>query len=413
MRAAGIDEHRRAPWTAIEVVLVLGRADHQVLGAQCVLVRRRRTRADLAVGVAADAAVAAGEIAQARWHRHQVAGPGGAALAAQDQAVAFAHRDVPAQHGIGLHEAGIRTDALDAVGHHLRVHQRRGVVDRIGEFGAGGVAPALAQRVDRGDRGPVLVDLAAAAGDQLEVAQVDVIGLLVIRAGGEGVPAVEPVERRDAVAGDQALALLRIVQLRVHLVAAVVQEPPLDATAHTRAALAAVAQAGGVDGALGAGQLHVHRHVAVRVGLVRTRLDVDHAEIVQLGQRLPQAIQLALVVVAALVPVHQRVEQLVDEVVLYETHRAHVVAAATVPGQVDVCGVVGACDLHLALGVVGIEVATLGQASGDGDLAGFVLGVLEALALARLERGQVVLQVLVVDRRAAPARAHPRAVLQP
>ncbi|KAG0763954.1 hypothetical protein G6F22_018320 [Rhizopus arrhizus] len=120
----------------------------------------------------------------------------------------------------------------------------------------------------------------------------------------------------------------------------------------------------------------------------------------RLGQRLPQAIQLALVVVAALVPVHQRVEQLVDEVVLYETHRAHVVAAATVPGQVDVCGVVGACDLHLALGVVGIEVATLGQASGDGDLAGFVLGVLEALALARLERGQVVLQVLVVDRRA-------------
>lgn len=164
--------------------------------------------------------------------------------------------------------------------------------------------------------------------------------------------------------------------------------------------LAAVAQAGGVDRALGPGQLHVHRHIAVLVGLVRARLDVDHAEVVQLGQRLPQAVQLALVVVAALVPVHQRIEQLVDEVVLLEAHRAHVVAAAAVPGQVDVGGIVGAGDLHLALGVVGIEVTTLGQAPGDGDLAGFVLGVLEALALARLERGQVILQVLVVHRRA-------------
>ena len=168
----------------------------------------------------------------------------------------------------------------------------------------------------------------------------------------------------------------------------------------TPAALAAVAQACGVDGALGPGQLHVHRHFAVFIGLVRARLDVDHAEVVQLGQRLAQPVQLALVVVAALVPVHQWIEQLVDEVILLEAHRAHVVAAAAVPGQVDVGGVVGAGDLHLALGVVGIEVATLGQAPGDGDLAGFVLGVLEALALARLEGGQVVLQVLVVHRRA-------------
>ncbi|KMR35050.1 hypothetical protein EY05_14915, partial [Staphylococcus aureus] len=59
----------------------------------------------------------------------------------------------------------------------------------------------------------------------------------------------------------------------------------------------------------------------------------------------------------------------------------------------------GTGDLHLALGVVGIEITTLGQATGDGDLAGFVLRVLETLALARLERGQVVLQVLVVHRR--------------
>ncbi|MNI54203.1 hypothetical protein D3C73_1090900 [compost metagenome] len=103
--------------------------------------------------------------------------------------------------------------------------------------------------------------------------------------------------------------------------------------------------------------------------------------------------------VAALVPVHQRVEQLVVEVILLEGHRAHVVAAAAVPGQVDVGSVVRAGDLHLALGVVGVEVATLGQAPGHGDLAGFVLGMFEALALAGLECGQVVLQVLVVHRR--------------
>src|SRR5690606_4085419 len=96
------------------------------------------------------------------------------------------------------------------------------LVDRVGELVAGAVAPALAQRVDRGDGGPVLVDLAAAAADQLEVAHVDVARLLVVGAGGEGVPAVEPAERRNAVAGDQALALLRVVQLRVELVAAAV-----------------------------------------------------------------------------------------------------------------------------------------------------------------------------------------------
>ncbi len=65
---------------------------------------------------------------------------------------------------------------------------------------------------------------------------------------------------------------------------AAVEETPLQTAAHTGATLAAVAQAGRVDRALGAGKVDVHRHIAVLIGLVRARLDVDHAEVIQLGQ---------------------------------------------------------------------------------------------------------------------------------
>ncbi|MNU86927.1 hypothetical protein D3C71_767010 [compost metagenome] len=420
--AAGIDEHRRAPRAAIEVMLVFGRAHHHVLGTQRVLVRGRRARAHFAVGVATDGTVTTGEITQAGWHRHQIAGPGAAGLAAQDQAVGIAYRDVPAQGHVGLDETGVRAGALDAAAHgdvaadatarktlvvhvhvvagQLRVDQRGVLVQPPVEGIAGVVAPALAQGVHRDDGGPVLVDLAAAAGDELHVAQVDVVGLLVVGADRVGVPAVQPTEARHAVAGDQALAPLRVIHLGIELVTTAVDVTPLHATAHTGATLAAEADTGGVDGALGFGQLHVHRHIAVFVGIFGVRLDVDDAEVVQLGQRLTQAVELAFVPVAAFFPVHQRVEQPGTEVILLEADRPHVVAAAAVPAEEDVGRVLGAGDFHLALGEVGIEITTLGQAPGDGDLAGLVVDRIERLPGLGLERLQVLLQVAVARGRA-------------
>src|SRR5690606_41851847 len=104
----------RAPGAAAEIALVLHRAGGHPAGAQGEVVRRRRARADLAPGVAADAAVAAGEEAQARRHRHQVAGPGGAGFAADDQAVGLAEAAVPGAARPQLGEAGIRADPFHA-----------------------------------------------------------------------------------------------------------------------------------------------------------------------------------------------------------------------------------------------------------------------------------------------------------
>lgn len=171
---------------------------------------------------------------------------------------------------------------------------------------------------------------------------------------------------------------------------------PLHATAHTGAAFAAVAQAGGVDRALGAGEFDVHRHAALVVRLFGLGLDIDGAEVIQLGQRLAQSVKLAFVVVAAFVPVHQRVEQAIAEVVVVEAHLAHVVAAAAVPIQIDVGRMLGTRDRNAALGEVGIEVATLGQTPGDADLAGFVLRMAEDLAFARLELLEILAQIAVL-----------------
>jgi hypothetical protein len=82
-----------------------------------------------------------------------------------------------------------------------------------------------------------------------------------------------------------------------------------------------------------------------------------------------------------------------------EGDRPHVVAAAAVPGQEDVRGVFGAGHFHPALGEVGIEIAAVGQAPGDGDLAAFVGDVVEALAHPGLERGDVLDQVAVLPAR--------------
>src|SRR5690606_13563826 len=311
------------------------------------VVRRRGTRADLAPGVAADAAVAAGEEAQAGRHRHQFAGPGGAGLAAHDQAVGHAERAVPGAAAVQLDEAGVRAHVLHATAHgqgaaeatareqavvHVDVGGAQFRVDQGGigvQARAGGrvhvVAPALAQRVERGHRGPALADLAAAAGHQLHVAQVDVVGLLVVEADREAVPAVQPGERGDPVLGEEALALLRPVQVPVELVPAVVDVAPLHAQAHAGAAFGAVREAGGVDVALGHHQVDVHRYAQVVAGFLRLGLDVDRAEVVQPHQRLAQAVELALVVVAAFLPGHQLLQQAGPEVVLVEGGRAHVV----------------------------------------------------------------------------------------
>src|SRR3546814_7324890 len=88
--------------------------------------------------------------------------------------------------------------------------------------------------VQRGDQVQVPVELAAAAGDELDPARVDVVGLLVGELQAGGVPAVQPGECGDAVLQGQRLALLRVVQLRQCLVPARVDIAPFQPQAHAR-----------------------------------------------------------------------------------------------------------------------------------------------------------------------------------
>src|SRR5690606_18467928 len=80
--AAAVHEHRPAPGV-VEVVLVLEAGGDHVL---CADPEIADARADLAVVVAADAAVAAGVEAQAGRQLGDFIGPGAAELAARDQA---------------------------------------------------------------------------------------------------------------------------------------------------------------------------------------------------------------------------------------------------------------------------------------------------------------------------------------
>src|SRR5690606_11587530 len=137
--------------------------------------------------------------------------------------------------------------------------------------------------------------------------------------------------------------------------------------AHAGAALGAVAQAGGVDVALGRGERDLHRYPALD-RLFRVRLDVDAAEVVQRHQRLSQAVQAALVVVLAFLPVDEPAQQALAHDALgrlFEIHATHVVAVAAGPDQVDVGGVLRARDLHAVGREIGVEVAALGQAAGN------------------------------------------------
>src|SRR5690606_14919257 len=125
------------------------------------------------------------------------------------------------------------------------------------------------------------------------------------------------------------------------------------------------------------------------------------------------AVDAALVVVIALVPVDEVLEQLVadDRPGLLEDGRAHVVADAAGPDQVDVGGVLRARHLDPARGEVRVEVTAFGQPAADADLAGLVVGVVEDRAGRRDEVGQVRLQVTVLaaladDRDIGIAHAH-------
>src|SRR5690606_30449263 len=245
------------------------------------------------------------------------------------------------------------------------------------------------------------------------------VGLLVGELHAGGVPAVEPRERRNAVLHGRGLALLREVDLPQRLVPAPVHVASLQAQAYTGAAVGAVTQTRGVDAALGRGQRHRDRHalagpVRPRRGLVGARLDVDAAEVVQGHQRCAQPVELALVVVAAFVPVHKLVEQgRIDDLVgrLLEADAAQVVADAAVPALVDVGRVFGARHLDPAREEVGIEVAALGQAPADAGLAGVVQAAVEDRAWARQEGEDLVLHVriargLALDGDVAVAHAH-------
>jgi hypothetical protein len=77
--------------------------------------------------------------------------------------------------------------------------------------------------VEGGKHAPVLVDLAAAADEQVGLAVVDVVGLLVGEQQAGGVPAFQPGESRDAVLEGRDLAPLRIVDVRQRLVALAVE----------------------------------------------------------------------------------------------------------------------------------------------------------------------------------------------
>src|SRR5690606_27408624 len=260
-----------------------------------------------------------------------------------------------------------------------------------------GVGPALAQHVrGRGD-GEEVVDVAAAAGDELQPAVVHVVGLLVGELQAGGVPAVEPGKGGDAVLQGQGLALLRVVHLRQRLVPARVEVAALDAQAHAGTAVGAVAQAGGVDAALGRLQRDADRHLVVGARLVRFRDDVDTAEVVEAGERGAQPVDVLLVVGLARVPRHQLFQQLrADDLRgLGEVHFAHRVARAAGPQQVDVGGQLGARDLDPVALQFRVEVAAFGQAAADQRLAGAVADAVEDLARRRLETGDRLAHVAV------------------
>ena len=428
-RAAAVDENRTAP-AGVEVVLVLGAGGHHVLGADGeIAVVRFHARPDFAVLIAADAAVATGVIAQAGRHGVERIGEGVAQFAAQDETVAGADRLEPARLRMHLGEVGVRAHAFQTaaqgqragdaparesavvdvhvIGGKLGIGEGRvAVVDRrertaaiVGE----GIGPAFAHGIERGDGGQVLVDLAAAADAELQQSRVDVVGLFVVGLQRDGVPAIQPLEGGDAVLGDEVLAFLRVVQLGGQFVAARIHVAALQPEAHAGAAFGAVAHAGGVDVALGQGEVDVDRHAAID-GVLRFGLDIDVVEVIQPGQRFAQAIEFSLVEIAAFFPVHQLVQQPGPELGLVEGGRPHVVADAAGPGQADVGGVLGAGDFDAAVDEVGIEVTAVGQPAHDLGLAGFVGGVVEDVADLRTERGQVFLEVAVAAARALDAQ---------
>src|SRR5690606_270689 len=127
-----------------------------------------------------------------------------------------------------------------------------------------------------------------------------------------------------------------------------------------------------------------------------------------------QPVDLALVVVATLVPVHQLVEQgRIDDFPgrLLEADVAHVVADAAGPAQVDVGRVLGARDLDPAREEVGVEIAAPGPAPADAGLAGLVQAAVEDRARTRQEGEDLVLHVpvargLALDGDVAVAYAH-------
>src|SRR5690606_41206122 len=137
--------------------------------------------------------------------------------------------------------------------------------------------------------------------------------------------------------------VLRVVHLRERLVPARVEVAALHAGAYAGAAVGAVAEAGGVDAALGRFQRDADRHLVVRARLVRLRDDVDPAEVVEAGERGAQAVDVLLVVGLARLPRHQLLPQLrADDLRgLAELHLAHRMARAAGPQQVDVGGLFG------------------------------------------------------------------------
>ena len=254
----------------------------------------------------------------------------------------------------------------------------------------GEVGPAFAQHVHRCDQVQVVVELAAAAGDEFQPARVQRIGLFVRGLQAGGVPAVQPGECGHAVLHGRGLALVGVVDLRQRLVSAGIEVAALDAEAEAGAAAGAVVDAGGVDAARCGGEVDLHRHHLV-LGVLRLRQDLDQAEIVQRHQRTAQAFQFGVVVGLARGPADQFLQQLVaDDGLrrLRERRLAQRVARTAGPAQVDVRGVVGAGDLDPVRGEIGIEIAMPGQRAADLRFAGFVQAVVEHLALARGEAGE-------------------------
>ncbi len=265
--------------------------------------------------------------------------------------------------------------------------------------------PALAQHVRGRNQVEVVIELPAAAGHELHPARVQRVGLLVGGLQAGAVPAVQPGECRDAVLQGQGLALLRIVELRKRLVTMHVEVPLLGAQAHAGAALGAVAGAGQIDAARRGRQVDLHRHLFVDC-LLGLWQDLDHAEVIQRHQRLPQPFELGLVEGIAAVPVDQLAQQRIADDrsrCLLEIHIAKRVACTAGPAQGDVGGLVGARYLHPVRGEVGIEVALRGEPPADPRFAGFVQRVLEHVALARYEVRQRLLHCRVIAGRAVHA----------